>query len=97
MTDLCLHVRHKYFLEIKSGKKKWEYRLATPYWINKIFDQSKPPYGRVIIYDRYPPKSEYPERRLVFAPSEMMEQTIIHPEFGPDPVKVIAISLEEEW
>jgi hypothetical protein len=97
MVDLCLHVRRKYFEEIKAGKKKWEYRRASPYWTNRIFDQSKGNYGRIIIYDGYPPKSEYPDRRLVFSPGEILEQTITHPEFGPDPVNVIAIELPELW
>jgi hypothetical protein len=96
MTDLCLHVKRKYFEEIKAGKKKWEYRIASPYWVKRLFDESKPPYQRFLVYDGYPKKSEYPERRLVFAPGIIKEMEIIHEEFGPDPVWVFAIELTED-
>ena len=34
--DLILNVKKKYFDEIKSGKKRYEYREIKPYWTKRL-------------------------------------------------------------
>lgn len=91
---LTLHVRKKYFDEIKSGKKLEEYRLATPYWRRRIIG---PPLrgeniDSVLIALGYPPKtdtSRFLERKW----NGFLIKSIIHPEFGNKPVMVYAIDV----
>lgn len=37
---LTLHLKETHFEEIRSGKKKEEYRMATPYWNTRIFGEN---------------------------------------------------------
>ncbi|PIO07908.1 hypothetical protein COU59_02525 [Candidatus Pacearchaeota archaeon CG10_big_fil_rev_8_21_14_0_10_34_12] len=43
MRVLHLTLHKKWFDEIKSGKKKEEYREIKPYWINRLFDNKGKP------------------------------------------------------
>jgi len=86
MRDLVLHLKSCYFREIKEGRKRFEYRLTTPYWQKRLVGQK---YYRVVFWDAYKPRS--PDT-VIFAPWRGFEfQTIQHEHFGPDPVTVFAI------
>jgi ASC-1-like (ASCH) protein len=86
MVDLVLHLRSKYFQQIKSGEKQFEYRLVRPHWIYRLFGRS---YDHVIFWDGY--KKCSPETVIVRPYRGYELQTITHPEFGPEPVRVFAI------
>jgi hypothetical protein len=93
MSDLVLHVKKEFFDLIKSGEKKEEYRLCTPYWLNR-FSDDKPPFSRVLIACGYPSKSDV-SRWLSFPFTGMEEREGIIPFFGDKPVWYFAIRLEQ--
>jgi len=88
---LHLHVRRIYFNQIKEGSKKLEYRRRNKFW-SKILYQF---YDEVWIYDGYPPAGEK-DRILKFNYKGYAEHTIQHEHFGPEPVEVFAIILEDK-
>lgn len=49
-----LHLKKKWFDKIKSGQKKHEYRLATPYWEKRLNRRIK-----VSLYCGYPKKGDW--------------------------------------
>lgn len=91
VKNLILNVKNEYFQEIKSGKKKEEYRLQTPYWIkrfeNKVFH-------KVIIRLGYPKRGTI-EKEIIFPWNGYELKLVKHKHFGDDFVKVYAIKLEE--
>lgn len=88
--DLILNVKTEYFNDIKSGKKKYEYRLQNEYWnkrlSGKIFD-------KVIIRRGYP-KAGDSEREMIFPFRGWFITHVTHPHFGRYPVEVYSIILE---
>lgn len=92
MTDLILHVKGKYFDQIKAGTKPFEYRLQTEYWRKRLVGRE---YDRVIIYLGYPASNDA-DRMIPFPWRGYEEQTITHEHFGTGPVLVFAIKLEME-
>lgn len=89
--DLMLAVKEKYFREIESGCKKWEYRLQNEYWEKRLVCRN---YERVIITLGYP-KADDTTRRIIFpwrGVKKLNEFT--HEHFGGNPVAVYAIRLE---
>jgi hypothetical protein len=36
MKDLILILKKRFYNEIKSGEKKWDYRIATPEWKSRL-------------------------------------------------------------
>lgn len=83
--DLHLHVKTKYFNEIKNGEKSYEYRLCNDYWSKRIIARD---YVSLIIYNAYKPGSE---NRIVMRYRGYKRMTITHPHFGPLPVVVYGI------
>lgn len=91
MTDLVLPVKRIYFEQMRDGTKPDEFRLMTPYWINRLVGRT---YDHVIITLGYP-KQDDAERRLVRPWRGYTVQTITHPHFGDNPVNVFAIHVNE--
>ena len=89
---LVLHVKREYFNAIKEGRKPKEYRPATIRFVSYLLDHT---FDQVVICLGYPKLTD-PERVLIFPWLGFEEETITHKEFGPDPVRVIAIKLYEE-
>ncbi|WP_239056031.1 hypothetical protein [Fusobacterium sp. IOR10] len=89
--NLILNVRKEYFDEVKSGKKKYEYRLFNDYWKKKIWFVDW--IDNVIIKLGYPKNIET-EKIIKFKYQGYEIETIKHKEFGDKPVKVFAIKLE---
>jgi len=83
IKSLVLHVRYKYFNQIKSGEKTEEYREMKPYWIRRLHSAV----SNIRVYDGYS------SRFLTFPWNGYEIKTITHDEFGQDPVKVYAIRL----
>lgn len=89
--DLHLHVKHEYFEQIKSKKKKDEYRLLNDHWKKVLYDRE---YDRILIYDGYPKKGDT-SRILIRKYDGMRYQRIRHPHFGPGTVEVFAIKVND--
>ena len=80
---LHLHVKEKYYKEVKENKKFSEYRLYKPYWIKRLAKDYD-----LIYYWR-----AYTKEKLIFKYSGKLVRIIEHPEFGDKPVKVFDIPL----
>jgi hypothetical protein len=93
--DLVLHVRKEFFEMIRSGEKKEEYRIMKEYWNKRFFGANAGRYDRVVIACGYPYKYDW-EKWLEFPWSGVTIKQIMNPFFGPDPVTVWAIKLEED-
>ena len=92
MADLQLAVKGEYFDAMKRGVKPNEYRLYNDYWIKRLVGRS---YDRLIITRGYPRKDDA-DRRIVVPYDGYDIETITHPHFGADPVKVFAINIRIE-
>lgn len=91
MMDLILPVKGVYFAQIVAGLKTEEYRLRTAYWRRRIEGKV---FDRVIVTRGYP-KSTDTTRQLVLPWQGCTVKTITHPHFGPDPVEVFAIDVQQ--
>lgn len=86
MADLHLNLKGEYFDQIKAGTKTHEYRLASK-WLKRIAGKS---FDRVFVKRGYPKSGDM--ERIVERPWRGFElQTITHPHFGDEPVRVCAI------
>lgn len=93
-ADRVLHLPLKavYFREIRDGVKPFEYRLATPFWTKRLAGRE---YDRIELTLGYPPRADE-SRRMTRSWRGVQRQTITHPHFGPDPVEVFAILVNDE-
>lgn len=87
---LRLPVTREYFEEIKSGIKKYDYRLKSHYWLQRLSGRK---YDGVMITLGYPAADDT-SRILTFPWRGFECQTITHRHFGNKPVDVFAIKLE---
>jgi len=92
ITKLTLRVKRKWFEEIKSGKKKHEYRKITPYYTARLVN---PNLKTVEITMGYPSPEREPEKILLFKWDGYGTATITHEEFGNVPEEVYDIFLNE--
>jgi hypothetical protein len=86
---LHLHLKGEYFEAIKAGTKMEEYRLRTPYWRKRIANRV---YDGIRLLKGYPMLSN-PHTKLTRPWRGYTIKTITHPQFGPDPVEVYAITV----
>lgn len=86
-ATLTLPLKREYFEQIRSGEKREEYRLITPYWRKRLEGRS---YSRIVLTMGYP-KADDASRRIERPWSGVKIKTITHPHFGPAPVLVYAI------
>lgn len=91
MKILQLNLKGIYFDEIKSGLKKYEYRLITPYWEKRLINKD---YDNIIIKYGYPKKSDM-DKQLSRPWKGYVIQKITHPHFGEKEVTVFAILVNE--
>ena len=84
--DLFIIIKKKYLDEIKSGIKKYEYRLVTPYWAKRLVDVK---YRNIIFQAGYSKDSE----RLILPYKGYCIMNVKHDFFGNEPVTVFAINL----
>lgn len=89
MANLQLAVNGEYFDQMKSGEKKFEYRLLNDYWRKRLVNRE---YDRLIITRGYP-RTDDSDRRIDVPYQGYKVQSIIHKHFGPDPVNVFAIKV----
>lgn len=93
MKTLHLNLKGEHFDRIKRGEKAEEYRLCNDYWSKRLLHKHS---GLPIEYDIILVKKGYPkagdqDRILERIWRGVEIKTIIHPHFGPRPVKVFAI------
>lgn len=87
MKTLTLNLKGVYFDAIKSGSKKFEYRLNKPFWQKRLKDRE---YDQIVICKGYPAKGDT-ENRITRDWNGYEMQTIAHEHFGSQPVDVFAI------
>lgn len=91
--NLFLHVKEKYFNQIKSGEKKEEYRLVKPYWIERLNRN----YDGIYVFRGYPKKDSWsPENFMRFPWMGIATRMIKHEEFGDHLIQVFVIPLVRE-
>lgn len=91
MTMLPLPLRGEYFDDIQAGAKGEEYRLCTPYWRRRLEGRS---FDGIELMRGYPRRDDS-ARRLSRPWRGYTIKTITHPHFGPAPVQVFAIRVNE--
>ena len=87
MKILHLNLNSEYFHEIKSGKKKNEYRLYNEYWIKRLVNRN---YTHIHIKLGYPLKTDT-SRIIVRIWHGCFVTNVRHKVFGNKLVKVFAI------
>lgn len=92
MTALHLPLKREYFEAIRSGEKRVEYRLATPYWRTRLEGREFSMVTLTLGYPHASDESRIIKRRWKGAKLER----ITHPHFGPNEVEVFAIDVSEE-
>lgn len=94
MNILTLHVKKKYFDQIKSGEKTEEYRKMKSYWIKRL---NLKKFDGVVIICGYPSRSQMSSDNCISFPFNGITTKVIqHEEFGTHKVAVYAIKLQEE-
>ncbi len=89
MKILRLNLKGEYFDQIKAGTKTEEYRLCKPFWEKRLEGRY---YDELHILRGYPAKGN--TSHCIIRPWRgFVIKTIIHPHFGPHPVKVYAINV----
>ena len=89
MRTLHLPLKHPYFMEIYCGEKKVEYRLCNAYWRKRIEGKV---FDNIMLTSGYPKKDDK-WRRITRPWLGYKIETITHPQFGDEPVKVFAINV----
>ena len=93
MSDvLRLPLKGLYFRQIRSGMKVYEFRLDTPYWRKRLINRD---YESIEMTLGYPKRGDE-SKRLVRPWRGYEMQTILHPHFGDQRVKVFAIQVNED-
>lgn len=86
---LTLHVKRKYYEQIRCRLKREEYRLVTDHWSKRIGDRH---FDYVQICLGYP-KAGDKTRRIWFRWDGYTRKRIKHEHFGEEHVEVFAIKL----
>jgi hypothetical protein len=89
MGNLVLHLKKKYFDQIKAGDKTEEYREVKPYWVERLEGRE---YENIVLFMGYP-KAEETDKCIVRPWTGYTRKTITHENFGTSPVEVFAIRL----
>lgn len=89
MKNLVLHVKHCCFIEMRDGRKPFEYRLITPYWRKRLENRN---YSCIVINAGYPKPIEI-SRRIIVPWLGYEIQKITHSHFGAQEVEVFAIRI----
>lgn len=87
MATLTLPLKREYFDAIKSGEKKFEYRLYTAFWGTRLISKH---FDKIVLTLGYPKRGDR-GRRIERPWRGYKVEIITHPEFGDEPVRVFAI------
>ncbi len=89
--NLTLNLKREYFDAIKSGEKKFEYRLANKYWKRRIGNKE---FDKIVLMLGYPKRAD--ESRRIERPWRGYRRIRIrHEQFGDERVLVFAIRVNE--
>jgi len=91
MTDLVLPLKAEYFNAIKAGTKPEEFRLRTRFWRKRLEGKT---FDRVVLTLGYPSRATAALGGAIRRRG-LRETTITHPHFGPEPVEVYAINVQQ--
>ena len=89
MSDLVLHVKDVYFLQVRDGLKPEEYRQDTEYWRKRLIGRK---YERIIYMSGYPKMTDT-DKVLIRPYRGYVMKTITHEHFGNVPERVFAIDV----
>lgn len=91
MADLVLALKSEYFNQIKSGEKREEFRLFTPYWRQRIQGKT---FDKIVLTLGYPAADDL-DKRLFRKWAGYRVRVITHPHFGDHANTVFAIDVSE--
>lgn len=89
MNILTLHLKRKWWEQIRDGKKTVELRLATSYWRNRLIGRQ---YDEIHLKLGYP-KRDDESKTITRKWRCVSKETILHEEFGANPVEVFVIDV----
>ena len=92
MKILYLPLKAEYFDAIKSGEKKFEYRLANRYWGRRLSGET---FDKIVLMKGYPKKGDT-SRRIERPWRGCHKARIYHKHFGKRKVEVYAIRVNDE-
>ncbi len=92
MKILHLNLKKRWFEEIKSGEKTIELRRVCSYWRKRLIGQH---YDEIHIKCGYPKRSDT-SKILRRKWTCVARETILHPEFGPEPIDVYVIDVSRK-
>lgn len=93
-ATLTLPLNGIYFDQIRTGEKREEFRLLTPFWRKRLEGRQ---YARIVLTRGYPKGGGVEgTTRLTRAWRGFKMKRITHPHFGPDAVDVFAIDVSEQ-
>jgi hypothetical protein len=84
--NLHLVVTNYWYDEIISGRKRFEYRMITPSWVNRLSGRNY----KTITFSR-----GYTKEKAIFACGEIVTKTIKHEFFGNEVVPVFEIEIKQ--
>lgn len=89
MRILTLHLKGKWFDQVKAGVKTHEYRVVSPYWIKRLRNRE---YDFIIVCRGYPKGNDF-KNRIIFQWNGAKETIIEHEEWGGKRRRVFDIPL----
>lgn len=87
MSALHLALKAEHFAAIAANEKPYEFRLYNEYWRKRIEDRE---FDEIVLTLGYPAKTDV-ARRMKRPWQGYLTVSIVHKEFGPEPVKAFAI------
>lgn len=88
-NTLHIPLKGKWFNQIKSGEKLWEYRLFNKYWSKRLIERE---YDHIHLTLGYPKKDD--SERHLWMPYEGYDITTIYSdEWDNEPMRVFAIDV----
>ena len=89
---LHLNLKGKWYDKIKSGEKTHELRLVKDHWTKRLVGRE---YDEVHLKRGFPKKGDA-ELTLKRAFGGVTMKTMIHEEFGPEPVQLYSIDVSKK-
>lgn len=88
---LTLNLKTEYFNAIRAGEKSEEFREVKPYWTTRLKGRE---FDEIHILKGYPAKDRRDGENCLVRPWRgITQKVIVHPLFGPVPVRVYAITV----
>lgn len=84
---LRLTLKRKWWEQIRDGEKDCEYRLVTDYWSKRLAHADFDEVHLCLGYPAADDESKILKRKFI----QVSIETILHEEFGDEPVEVFAI------